>query len=110
MLEVARHAQHIHARVGYDQGPQVPHPAAPEYAAALAAHQRCWEAIWTAQREQGLAVTTLTPEFGPDGYLHTLPFTQQPVANLWQVNSWMGKTESLHFQAWSARDLQGTRT
>lgn len=28
--EVARHAHHIHARVGYAQGPQVPHPAAPE--------------------------------------------------------------------------------
>ena len=24
---------HIQARVGYDQGPQVPHPGAPEYAA-----------------------------------------------------------------------------
>lgn len=106
VLEVSRHASHIHARVGFDQGPQVPHPAAPEYAAALVSHQRCWEAIWNAQRERGLAVSTMTPEFGPDGYLHTLPFTQQPVANLWQVNSWMGKTESLHFQEWSASDLQ----
>lgn len=30
VLEVAKHALHIHARVGYEQGPQVPHPAAPE--------------------------------------------------------------------------------
>ena len=100
VLEVARHAQHIHARVGYDQGPQVPHPAAPEYATALASHQCCWEAIWAIQQGTGYSVTTMTPEFGPDGYLHTLPFTHQPVADLWEINSWMGKTEKSHFQDW----------
>lgn len=100
VLDVARHAHHIHARVGYDQGPQVPHPAAPEYATALASHQRCWEAIWTVQQESGYSVTTMTPEFGPDGYLHTLPFTQQAVADLWEINSWMGQTETTHFQDW----------
>jgi hypothetical protein len=42
----------------------------------------------------------MTPEFGPDGYLHTLPFTHQPVADLWEINSWMGKTEKSHFQDW----------
>jgi hypothetical protein len=33
---------------------------------------------------------TMTPEFGPDGYLHLLPFTRQPVAGLWELNVWMG--------------------
>jgi sugar phosphate isomerase/epimerase len=103
VLEVARHAHHIHARVGYDQGPQVPHPAAPEYAGALASHQRYWEAIWTMQQKTGYSVSTMTPEFGPDGYLHTLPFTHQPVADLWEINSWMGKTETTHFQDWQLR-------
>ena len=42
----------------------------------------------------------MTPEFGPDGYLHTLPFTGQPVADLWQINSWMGQNEKSHFQKW----------
>lgn len=98
--EVARHARHIHARVGYDQGPQVPHPAAPEYAGALASHQRCWEAIWSIQRDNGNSLTTMTPEFGPDGYLHTTPFTQAPVADLWEINAWMGKTELDHFDIW----------
>lgn len=101
--EVARHAHHIHARVGYAQGPQVPHPAAPEYAGALASHQRYWEQIWAMQRAKGNSVTTMTPEFGPDGYLHTLPFTQQPVADLWEINAWMGKNERAHFQEWSNR-------
>jgi len=95
--------QHIQARVGYDQGPQVPHPGAPEYAAALAFHQRHWETIWHSQRARGLAVTTLTPEFGPDGYLHHLPFTDVPVADLWGLNAWMGRTERAHFDAFSSR-------
>jgi len=103
VLEVARHAHHIHARVGYDQGPQVPHPAAPEYADALGSHQRYWEAIWTMQCDSGFADTTMTPEFGPDSYLHTLPFTREPVAELWEINAWMGQTEKAHFQHWLAR-------
>ena len=98
--EVAKHAHHIHARVGYDQGPQVPHPAAPEYASALASHQRCWETIWSQQFALGRACSTMTPEFGPDGYLHTLPYTRQPVADLEQINAWMAHTERQHFQGW----------
>ena len=100
ILEVAERAHHIHARVGYDQGPQVPHPAAPEYAEALASHERCWQAIWASQVRRGYQRTTMTPEFGPDGYLHTLPFTHQPVADLWQVNSWIGKRQQDQFSRW----------
>tara|TARA_R110002072_G_scaffold977_14_gene8086 strand:- start:1314 stop:2186 length:873 start_codon:yes stop_codon:yes gene_type:complete len=97
----AQHAHHVHSRVGYDQGPQVPHPAAPEYAEALASHQRCWEEVWAAQRERGYQETTMTPEFGPDGYLHHLPFTNAPIADLWDINRWIGATEQQHFAAWS---------
>lgn len=106
--EVAKHAQHIHARVGYDQGPQVPHPAAPEYASALMSHQRYWETIWSIQRAKGNAITTMTPEFGPDGYLHTVPFTQLPVADLWEINAWMGQTERAHFQKWQSSNQSQT--
>ena len=101
--EVAKHAHHIHARVGYAQGPQVPHPAAPEYLGALVSHQRYWEEIWAIQRDRGYAFTTMTPEFGPDGYLHSKPFTCEPVADLWAINSWMGKNEYAHFHDWHAR-------
>jgi hypothetical protein len=96
ILELAPHAHHVHGRVGYPQGPQVPHPAAPEYAEALESHQRMWEALWTSQIARGYTVTTMTPEFGPDGYLHTLPFTNAPVADLWDINVWMGHEERRH--------------
>lgn len=102
----AQHAHHVHSRVGYDQGPQVPHPGAPEYAEALASHQRCWEAIWSAQMARGYQETTMTPEFGPDGYLHHLPFTNAPIADLWDINRWIGATEQKHFEAWSQAAVQ----
>ena len=96
----ARRAHHIHARVGYDQGPQVPHPAAPECAGALAAHERWWRQIWDSQSHRGLAVSTLTPEFGPDGYLHCLPFSGEPVADLAAVNAWMAQRQRQNFAGW----------
>ncbi len=100
ITEVAEQAHHIHGRVGYDQGPQVPHPAAPEYSAALASHERCWQAIWSSQKRRGYQTSTMTPEFGPDGYLHCLPFTNAPVADLWQINQWIAERQRLHFQDW----------
>lgn len=93
----AERAQHIHARVGYEQGPQVPHPAAPEHREALAAHERWWSQIWRSQLARGMPISAMTPEFGPDGYLHLLPFTGAPVADLWQINTWMARRQKEHF-------------
>lgn len=93
----ARHAAHVHARVGYAQGPQAPHPAAPEYAAALAAHERWWDVLASARTSGG--PFTMTPEFGPDGYLQTTPFTNKPVGNLDEINGWMARRQRERFAA-----------
>lgn len=100
---IADKVQHIHARVGYDQGPQVPDPRAPEYETALRAHQGWWEILWQSQHHRGFEITTMTPEFGPDGYLHLQPYTQEPVADLWQLNCWMANEEREHFQSFLNR-------
>jgi sugar phosphate isomerase/epimerase len=93
---MAAHVDHIHARVGHAQGPQVNHPFAPEHQQALAAHLACWKVFAASQanrQAQHLGdplpprPLTLTPEFGPDGYLPTLPFTNQPVADLLEINT-----------------------
>lgn len=97
---IAPKVGHIHARVGYDQGPQVPHPGAPEYAEALGSHERCWTLFWEAQRGNGGTTITMTPEFGIDGYLHHLPFTDVPVADLWSVNQWMANRLRTQFGHW----------
>ena len=94
---IAEHAHHIHTRVGYAEGPQVTHPAAPEYAAELGAHQSWWKLIWKAQLKQGYTRTTMNPEIGADQYLHKRPYTQVPLADQWQVQKWMAATERKHF-------------
>lgn len=84
----AKRAIHVHARVGYPEGPQVPDPRAPEYAAFVEAHERWWDIIWETQANDGQAVSTLTAEFGPPPYLHTLPHTNVPVADLREICDW----------------------
>lgn len=84
-------AWHIHGRVGYEEGPQVPDPSAPEYASQLAWHEAQWKAIRDAHQARGETTLTFTPEYGPPAYLHTLPHTNVPVANLWDVCLWAAK-------------------
>jgi len=87
---MAARVDHVHARVGHAQGPSVGHPFAPEWAEALEAHRRCWQLFAREQAAAGRERFTITPEFGPDGYLPQLPFTGQPVADLLTINGAMG--------------------
>lgn len=84
-------AIHIHGRVGYAEGPQVADPRAPEYTREVKAFINWWMEICKRRASDGYAVMTFTPEFGPPGYMHTLPFTNQPVTNVWDVNKWMNQ-------------------
>jgi hypothetical protein len=88
---------HLHARVGYEQGPQVPDPRAPEHRRHLEAHERWWRLIWAAQEKRGFRVSTLTPEFGPPDYQHTLPFTCVPVSNLEEICDWQARRQARNF-------------
>jgi hypothetical protein len=65
-LAIAR-AQHIHARVGYPEGPQIPDPRLPEWQEAVQRHIRWWSQIVTAHKNS--PSLTITPEFGPYPYL-----------------------------------------
>lgn len=80
---------HVHARVGYPEGPQVPDPSAPEYARCVETHLGWWKQIWASQKKRGVQLSTFTPEFGPPEYLHTIPHTNVPVADLEKVCDWM---------------------
>jgi len=93
----ARHCHHLHARVGHEQGPQVSDPRAPEWERHLIAHEAWWDRIWSSQRQRGMEVSCLVPEFGPPPYLPTLPFTQCPVADLADVCNWVAHRESDRF-------------
>ncbi len=95
--QVAPRARHVHARVGFENGPQVSDPRAPEFKRALNAHEGWWSAIWDAQRKGGTEVSTLTPEFGPPSYQPTLPNTLEPVGDLAEVCDWMAARQLERF-------------
>jgi hypothetical protein len=80
----------IHGRVGYEQGPQVPDFRAPEYEYALVRHEEWWDRICDLHQAAGRPYVLFTPEFGPPGYMHTQPFTNQPVVDLWDICKAMG--------------------
>jgi sugar phosphate isomerase/epimerase len=81
--------QHIHARVGFEQSPQVNHPFAPEWKQHLDRYVNWWSEIIQLQSQKGNAHFTITPEFGPFPYMPQAPFTQKPLANQWELNTEM---------------------
>ena len=79
---------HIHARIGHAEGPQINDPRAPEWKEAVDAHLAWWDIVVERKRKEDKSITFLT-EFGPPSYLPTLPFTNQPFANQWDINTYM---------------------
>jgi sugar phosphate isomerase/epimerase len=79
---------HIHARIGHAEGPQVNDPRAPEWEAAVKAHLAWWDRVVEIKKQKGDTLTILT-EFGPPDYMPTLPYTRQPLADQWAVNVYM---------------------
>ncbi|MEK6782873.1 MAG: TIM barrel protein [Bacteroidota bacterium] len=79
---------HIHARIGHAEGPQVNDPRAPEWDNAVKAHFAWWDKVVEQKRQAGQRLTVLT-EFGPADYMPALPYTRQPVADQWAINVYM---------------------
>lgn len=95
-------AHYVHTRVGHEQGPQAPDPRAPEYAPHLARHMEWWDRLREARAAEGADTFYVCPEFGPPAYMPTLPYTRQPVADLWDVCLWMARHLESHWKAGSA--------
>jgi hypothetical protein len=91
MALCVKRARHIHGRVGHEEGPQVNDPRAPEWHTPLLAHEAWWKAIIAEHRKAGASHLTFTPEFGPPNYMPTLPYTCQPVSDLWDVCLFMAE-------------------
>lgn len=89
LANAVKHAVHIHARVGHQQGCQVSDPQAPEFSEALASHLNWWDAIYNHRKATGAEVLTITPEFGPVPYMPAHPYSKLPVADHWENNCWM---------------------
>jgi len=86
LVKVFDKSNHIHARVGYAEGPQVNDPEAPEWTTAVNRHMDIWEKVIKNQWKKSDKPFTITTEFGPADYMQTLPYTRVPVADQWKAN------------------------
>lgn len=82
-------AGHIHARIGFPGGPQIPDPRAPEWMDTVNFHLDIWKKVLDRARQQKKEVFTITPEFGPFPYMTMLPYTREPIASQWDINRYM---------------------
>ena len=80
---------HIHARVGHAEGPQVNDPRAPEWETTVKRHLEWWDAVVQMKIKNGAHQMTFLTEFGPPNYMPTMPYTQQPLSNQWEINVYM---------------------
>jgi hypothetical protein len=87
--QIIPHVSHIHARVGWEQGPQVNNPAAPEWENHFDIFATWWKKMVEVKQQQGWKQLTITPEFGPAPYMPAEPFTQKPLSSQWNNNLYM---------------------
>ncbi|NQX57021.1 sugar phosphate isomerase/epimerase [Pedobacter panaciterrae] len=87
--EAIKRTEHIHARVGYPEGPQVTDPRVKEWQTATQIFLEWWGKIIDYKKEAGDELLTITPEFGPPPYMVTLPSNGMPVADQFEINSYM---------------------
>lgn len=78
--------KHIHARVGFEQSPQVNNPFAPEWKNHLDVYTSWWKKIVEQHRSNNQTQITITPEFGPFPYMPEKPFSKEPLSNQWEIN------------------------
>ena len=83
--KVVLRSDHIHARVGFEEGPQVNDPSAPEWKIVLDRHLDIWETVIQKNWDKN-KTATITTEFGPPNYMPTIPFTRKPLSDQWQTN------------------------
>jgi len=79
---------HIHSRVGHPEGPQVNDPRAPEWKLILETHFAWWDKVVALHQKENRDLT-ITTEFGPPNYMPVMPYTQEPLANQFEVNKYM---------------------
>lgn len=87
-----RHTGLLHARVGHEEGPQVPDPRSPQWAGHVERFLEIWDGIKSAAEARGESVLRVDPEFGPPNYLWTDPQDGRPLADLLAVCNWTRDT------------------
>lgn len=83
------HVHHIHARVGFEEGPQVSDPQDPRWQPHLENHTCFWQQVVDLASARGQESLSITPEFGPFPYAQLAPLNQEPQTDIWAANYFM---------------------
>lgn len=89
MEEAIKRTKHIHARVGYTQGPQIPDPRLTAWQKPVNFFLNIWEQIITCQKLLNAKFFTITTEFGPPPYMWTKTNDNTPIESQWEINLFM---------------------
>ena len=90
LQKIIERSNHIHARVGFEEGPQVNDPSAPEWKSVVKRHTDIWNSV-VKKITSNNKTPTITTEFGPPNYMPTLPVTQEPISDQWKANLYIMK-------------------
>lgn len=88
VAKAIQHTRHLHARVGYEEGPQVSNPFNQATMPTTEKFLSLWQQVVDSRREAGAEILTITPEFGPTPYM-PLGLDGQPLADAWETNRQM---------------------
>lgn len=94
---IAPQVYHIHGRIGYEHGPQVPDPRAERWEPYMEGFLAWWETIWRAAAARGDTEITFEPEHGPPNYQICDPYNDVPLADIWEVNNYIMARTKDHF-------------
>lgn len=89
LSEAILRTEHIHARIGYEQGPQISDPRAQEWENHLKTFTNWWSKILDRFKHEQKEFLTITPEFGPIPYMWKLPNHDFPILDFFEINCWM---------------------
>lgn len=87
--EAIKRTEHIHARVGFPEGPQIPDPRSSYWEKQVDYFLGLWGRIVNEQKAKDTDIFTITPEFGLPPYMWSSLNDNSPVADQWEINLFM---------------------
>lgn len=90
--EAIRRTKHLHARVGFIEGPQIPDPRLVAWQEPVDVFYKIWDRIIDHQKSIETKHFTITTEFGPPPYMWTRSDNNEPVSDQWAINEYMMTT------------------
>lgn len=87
--EAIKRTRHVHARVGYTQGLQIPDPRLSAWSEPVTFFMEIWKKIFDYQKSLNAKFMTITTEFGPPPYMWTNVEDNSPITSQWEVNCYM---------------------